>query len=160
MQVQRLFSWRDSCAGNCALSGVLRVETSSGHCGQDRDDAMAHDGQCRWMAHAVLCSLAVLLHHIARAAFATAALGGDAEHELEVVEVQTGRGVAGDFPITDALADANNHVDSPGNTVDVVSINANYFYLYLTMTRLGEMPTCKRIWPAIIVAGQMLRRKR
>jgi hypothetical protein len=56
--------------------------------------------------------------------------------------------MAGNVPVTDALADANNHVDSPGKTVDAVSINANYFYLRLTMMQQGEMSARKGIRPA------------
>lgn len=85
------------------------------------------------------CGLAVHGHHVAGTTFAAAALGGDAQFKLDVIEVHTGRCVAGNVPVADALADANNHVDSPGKTVDMVSINKNYFYLHLTLVRQGKM---------------------
>ncbi len=81
----------------------------------------------------------VPLHDIAGATFAAAALCGDAKFKLDVIEVHAGRCVAGNVPVADALADANNHVDSPGKTVDMVSINENYFYLYLTLVRQGKI---------------------
>ncbi len=58
---------------------------------------------CCWTA------AAALRDHVARAAFALAALGGDTQFELDLIETQPGSGVAGDFAIGDSAADTNNH---------------------------------------------------
>lgn len=52
---------------------------------------------------------AALRDHIARAAFTLAALGGDTQFELDLVETQPGTGVAGNFAVGDSAADTNNH---------------------------------------------------
>lgn len=50
-----------------------------------------------------------LRDHVACATFALAALGGDTQFELDLIETQPGTGVAGDFAIGDSAADTNNH---------------------------------------------------
>jgi hypothetical protein len=52
---------------------------------------------------------AALRDHVARTAFTLAALGGDTQFELDLVETQAGTGVAGDFAVGDSAADTNNH---------------------------------------------------
>lgn len=52
---------------------------------------------------------AALRNNIARTAFALAALGGDTQFKLDLVETQTGTGVAGNFAVRDSAADTNNH---------------------------------------------------
>jgi hypothetical protein len=52
---------------------------------------------------------AALRHHVAGAAFALAALGGNAEFELDLVKAQACTGMAGNFAVRDSAADANDH---------------------------------------------------
>ena len=52
---------------------------------------------------------AALSDHIARAAFAPAALGSHAELELDVFESHAGMGMTRDLPIGDTVADADDH---------------------------------------------------
>lgn len=48
-------------------------------------------------------------NHIACAAFAPAALGGNAQFKLDFVKTHAGTDVAGDFSVGNAAADTNNH---------------------------------------------------
>ena len=50
-----------------------------------------------------------LRHHIARAAFAAAALGGYTQFKLYFVKAHAGPGVAGDFTVGNSAADTNDH---------------------------------------------------
>lgn len=52
---------------------------------------------------------AALRHDIARAPFALAALRGDTEFELDIVEAQTGPHMAGDFAVRYSMAYTDNH---------------------------------------------------
>lgn len=50
-----------------------------------------------------------LRHHIAGAAFAAAALGGNAQFELDFVKAQTRPGVAGNFSVRNSAAYTDDH---------------------------------------------------
>lgn len=50
-----------------------------------------------------------LRHHVAGAAFAAAALGGNAQLELDFVKAQTRPGVAGNFSVRNSAAYADDH---------------------------------------------------
>ncbi|BEU97127.1 hypothetical protein ACDW_28320 [Acidovorax sp. DW039] len=52
---------------------------------------------------------AALRHDIAGAAFAAAALGGDAQFELDFVKAQTRPGVAGNLSVRNSAAYADDH---------------------------------------------------
>lgn len=52
---------------------------------------------------------AALGDHVARAAFAAAALGGHAQLELDLVKAHAGAGVARDVTVGYAAADTNDH---------------------------------------------------
>jgi len=59
---------------------------------------------------------AALVDHITGAAFAAAALGGNAEFELDLVEAHACAGVADDVTVRDAAADTDDH--GGGSVVD------------------------------------------
>jgi len=48
-------------------------------------------------------------HHLAGAAFTAAALGGDAQLQLDVAEIRTRLDPAGDVTVGDLVADADDH---------------------------------------------------
>ena len=52
---------------------------------------------------------AALGNHIARSAFAAAALGGNPQLKLDVVKAHASMGMTGNFTIRDATADTDNH---------------------------------------------------
>ncbi len=52
---------------------------------------------------------AALRDHVARATFASAALGGDTEFELHFVECHAGPRMARDFTVRDSAAYTNDH---------------------------------------------------
>jgi hypothetical protein len=88
---------------------------------------------------------AALRHHVAGAAFALAALGGDAEFELDLVKAQACTGMAGNFAVRDSAADANDHgvawlvIDSIGEVI----INAN----------LSHLQSCRALFPPVLTVS-------
>ena len=64
----------------------------------------------RWAGRAALCE------YITGAAFAAAALGGDAEFELDLVEAHACARMADDVTVRDAAADTDDH--GGGSVVD------------------------------------------
>ena len=52
---------------------------------------------------------AALGNHIARSAFAAAALGGNPQLKLDVVKAHASMGMTGNFTVRDATADTDNH---------------------------------------------------
>lgn len=56
---------------------------------------------------------AALRHHVTRAAFAAAALGGDTELKLDLVKAHARAGMACDFTVGDAAANTDDHGDGP-----------------------------------------------
>jgi hypothetical protein len=58
---------------------------------------------------------AALRDHLAGAAFAASALGGNAQLELDFVKVHAGSGVARNVAVGDAAADTDDHSDRQGS---------------------------------------------
>lgn len=70
-----------------------------------------------------------LPHHLAGAAFATPAPGGHSQRALDTAEVQARVRLAGDIPVRDLMADANDH--GRGEVIGLaVIINANESHLH------------------------------
>jgi hypothetical protein len=69
--------------------------------------------------------MAALVDDVARAAFALAALGGNAQFELDVVEAHPGAGLAGDLAIGNSAADTDDHGAVGRWGGDGFSINEN-----------------------------------
>ena len=69
---------------------------------------------------------AALGDHISGAAFAAAALGGDTEFELDLVEAHACTGVADDVTVRDAAADTDDH--GGGSVVVGLSKQRKYKY--------------------------------
>jgi hypothetical protein len=78
-----------------------------------------------------------LRHDVARARLALAALGGDAQLQLNIVKPHASTRVADDVAVGDTFADTNNHGQSPdvskqgwGKPEDMIRIiNANLSHL-------------------------------
>ena len=67
---------------------------------------------------------AALLDNVSRTTFTLAALGGDAQFELNLVKTHARTGVAGNVAIRNSVADANNHGYTVMNVDSAVTCGA------------------------------------